>query len=154
MVEWLSNLSRYRRRGSLSLCKTIWPPPYTCTALRYLDTDNAARARRAQDYDQALRGTQISVPKRRPDVTHVYHLYVIRCSERDELQTWLRARGVRALTHYPVPVHLQPAHGGRLQGRDKLPETERVAREVLSLPMFPEFVETELQTVIEAIRRF
>jgi dTDP-4-amino-4,6-dideoxygalactose transaminase len=115
--------------------------------LRYLDADNTVRARRAQDYDQALQGTQLSLPKRRSDVTHVYHLYVIRCSERDELQTWLKARGVGALIHYPVPIHLQPAYQGRLHGGDNLPETERAARQVLSLPMYPELSETELQII-------
>ena len=122
--------------------------------LRYLDADNVARARRAQDYDQALRGTRLVAPKRRTDATHVYHLYVVRCSERDELQTWLKARGVGALIHYPVPIHLQPAYQGRLRGGDNLPVTERAAREVLSLPMYPELSETELQMVVGAIQSF
>ena len=122
--------------------------------LRYLDTDNTSRARRAQDYDRALADTRLTLPKQRPDATHVYHLYVVRCSERDELQAWLKAHGVGALIHYPVPIHLQPAYRGRLRGRDHLPETERAAREVLSLPIIPELDETELQTVIKAIRRF
>jgi len=122
--------------------------------LRYLDTDNAARARRAQDYHQALRGTQLSAPKRRSDATHVYHLYVIRCSERDELQTWLKARGVGTLIHYPVPIHLQPAYRGRLRGGDNLPETERAAHQVLSLPMYPELSELELQMVAGTVQSF
>lgn len=122
--------------------------------LRYLDADNTARARRAQDYDQALRGIQVTASKRRSDATHVYHLYVIRCSERDELQTWLKARGVGALIHYPVPIHLQPAYQGRLRGGDNLPETERAARQVLSLPMYPELSQTELQMVVGAVQSF
>ena len=120
--------------------------------LRYLDADNAARVRRVQDYDQALQGTQLTTPKRRSDATHVYHLYVIRCSERDELQTWLKARGVSALIHYPVPIHLQPAYRGRLRSGDNLPETERAARQVLSLPIYPELSEIELQAVAGAVQ--
>lgn len=122
--------------------------------LRYLDADNAARARRAQDYDQALRGIQVITPKRRPDATHVYHLYVICCAERDELQTWLKARGVGALIHYPVPIHLQPAYKGRLRGADALLETERAAREVLSLPMYPELAADEAAQVITTVQAF
>lgn len=122
--------------------------------LRYLDADNAARSRRAQDYDETLKSTQLIAPKRRPDATHVYHLYVIRCSDRDKLQNWLKSRDVGALIHYPVPIHLQPAYRGRLRDSDKLPETEWAAREVLSLPMFPELGENEVQTVIEAINAF
>jgi dTDP-4-amino-4,6-dideoxygalactose transaminase len=122
--------------------------------LRYLDTDNATRARQAQDYDQALRGTQLTTPKRRLDATHVYHLYVSRCSERDGLQTWLKARGVGAFIHYAVPIHLQPAYQGRLRGRDDLPETERAACQVLSLPIYPELSEMELQRVTETVLSF
>jgi len=122
--------------------------------LRYLDADNAARARRAQDYDQALRGIRLTTPKRRSDATHVYHLYVIRCSERDELQTWLKAGGVGVLIHYAVPIHLQPAYQRRLRGGDNLPETERAARQVLSLPMYPELSEMELQMVAKAVQSF
>jgi len=122
--------------------------------LRYLDADNAARARLAAVYDDALVGMGLVVAKRRPDTRHVYHLYVIRCSERDELCTFLKSRGVGVLIHYPVPVHLQPTYRGRLRGGDSLPETEQAAREVLSLPMYPELAETEQRTVIETIRTF
>jgi dTDP-4-amino-4,6-dideoxygalactose transaminase len=88
------------------------------------------------------------------DATHVYHLYVIRCSERNELQTHLKAQGVGALIHYPVPVHLQPAYKGRLRGTDALIETERAARDVLSLPMYPELAASESEQVITAVQAF
>jgi len=122
--------------------------------LRYLDADNAARVRLAAVYRENLAGMLLVTPKCRADATHVFHLYVVRSRERDELQTFLQARGVGALVHYPVPVHLQPAYQGRLRGSDKLPETERAAREVLSLPMFPELGETEVETVIATIQAF
>jgi dTDP-4-amino-4,6-dideoxygalactose transaminase len=122
--------------------------------LRYLDADNAARARLAAEYEDDLADTALDTSKCRADATHVFHLYVVRSRERNELQTFLQARGVGALIHYPVPVHLQPAYQGRLQGGDKLPETERAAREVLSLPMFPELGESEVQMVIATIQAF
>ncbi len=122
--------------------------------LRYLDADNAARTRLAECYDLELAHTRLTLPKHRPDAAHVYHLYVVRSPRRDELQTFLKSRGVGALVHYPVPVHQQPAYRGRLRGGDRLPETERAAREVLSLPLYPELSEAERRIVIEAIKAF
>ncbi len=122
--------------------------------LRHLDADNAARARLAEKYDEQLANTGLTLPTGRPEATHAYHLYVVRTARRDELQTFLKARGVGALVHYPVPVHLQPAYAGRLPGSADLPETERAAREVLSLPMYPELTEAEQQVVVEAVRAF
>ena len=85
---------------------------------------------------------------------HVYHLYVVRAERRDALQVFLKERGIVSLIHYPVPVHLQPAYRGRLGDVGSLPETERAAREVLSLPMFPELTETEVHQVADTLREF
>ena len=94
------------------------------------------------------------LPDQRADAEHVYHLYVVRAPRRDELQAHLKAIGVLALVHYPVPVHLQPAYAGRLRGGASLPVTERAAREVLSLPMYPELTERQLQEVVDGVRQF
>jgi dTDP-4-amino-4,6-dideoxygalactose transaminase len=122
--------------------------------LPYLDGDNARRADLADEYDEHLAGLDLVLPRRRPDTQHVFHLYVVRSPRRDELQTYLKSRGIGALVHYPVPVHLQPAYHNRLRGSDNLPETERAAREVLSLPMYPELAQEQLQTVVSEIRTF
>lgn len=122
--------------------------------LRYLDADNVARANIASKYDHALEGLGIVTPKRRQKATHVYHLYVIRSKKRDEMQAFLKARGVSALIHYPVPVHLQPAYLYRLNRRDDLLETEKAAREVLSLPIYPELPDKEFKTVVEIVKYY
>jgi dTDP-4-amino-4,6-dideoxygalactose transaminase len=122
--------------------------------LGHLDADNAARRRIAARYDQALRGLDLQRPAQRPGATHVYHLYVVRAPCRAELQAFLRERGVGALVHYPVPIHLQPAYRGRLIGASALPETERAAQVVLSLPMYPELPPAELESSIAAVRAF
>ena len=122
--------------------------------LRYLDEDNRARAGLAALYDSMLDGCSLRLPRRRPDAQHVYHLYVVRSSQRDELQAHLRSAGVSALVHYPVPVHLQPAYRGRLRGGDALPVTERASREVLSLPIYPELPENDVRMVVDGIRSF
>ena len=122
--------------------------------LRHLDEDNRTRARLAASYDAMLGGCGLALPRRRPDSQHVYHLYVVRSSRRDELQAHLQSVGVSALVHYPVPVHLQPAYLDRLRGHDALPETERASREVLSLPMYPELTDEQCGHVVGSVRSF
>lgn len=122
--------------------------------LSHLDTDNQARQALAGKYNTALKDCGIGIPKTRPDIEHAYHLYVIRSQQRNELQSFLRSKGVGALVHYPVPVHRQPAYLGRLPGSEKLPETERAAREILSLPIYPELTEEQLQKVVDEIHEF
>lgn len=122
--------------------------------LRHLDADNAARARLADLYADALAGLSLTVPPLGAQRTHAYHLYVIRSAHRDQLRAFLKEHAVGALVHYPVPVHQQPAYQNRLPGSAALPETERAAREVLSLPLYPELSPAEVRTVVDIIRLF
>ncbi len=122
--------------------------------LRHLEADNRRRAEIAARYDAGLAGTAVRPPKVRPGATHVYHLYVVRSGRREELRAFLARRGVGTAVHYPVPVHLQPAYRGRVRVAGSLAETERAAREVLSLPIYPELTDGEVATVIESIRAF
>jgi len=121
--------------------------------LRHLDDDNRRRRSIASAYTEGLRGTTLTLPATPPDSEHAFHLYVVRSARRDRLARFLHERGVGTLVHYPVPAHLQPAYRDRL-GRRPLPETERAAREVLSLPMYPELRDDEVQQVIAAIHDF
>lgn len=123
--------------------------------LRYLDSDNSKRLRLATVYSRELASVaNITLPRERQGSTHVYHLYVIRSQQRSKLQGFLKSRGVGALVHYPVPVHLQPAYEHRLYADISLIETERASREVLSLPMYPELREEDAKTVVECIKEF
>ena len=123
--------------------------------LRYLDEDNGKRAAVAALYDKGLAGLRgLILPACRADSHHVYHLYVVRSVVRDELQSFLASKGVGSLVHYPVPVHLQPAYSGRLARGAELAETERAAKEVLSLPMYPELPGPDVGKVIEAAAAF
>jgi len=119
-----------------------------------LDADNARRRYLASMYDELLTGSSVVAPKAMSYGQHAYHLYVVRSARRDELQAFLKERGIGALIHYPVPIHLQPAYRGRLGDVDSLPETERAAHEILSLPMFPELSEDEIRQVADAVRAF
>jgi len=119
--------------------------------LRYLDEENAKRRERAKLYNELLAGTPLCLPQVQPDAEHVYHQYVVRTTRRDELHQYLRSLGIATHIHYPVPVHLQPAYRGRLGNIGLLPQTERIAQEILSLPMFAELSIDQVHTVAEAI---
>src|SRR5579872_635218 len=110
--------------------------------LTMLEAENQRRRDIAAAYDKGLAGLPLTLPGRLEHATHVFHQYVIQTPHRDALQQALRERGIGTNIHYPVPVHLQRAYQGRLAiGPSGLPETERAAREVLSLPMFPQLAE-------------
>jgi dTDP-4-amino-4,6-dideoxygalactose transaminase len=121
--------------------------------LRHLDEDNDKRRQLAASYDEQLAGV-VTLPAEPVNTRHVYHLYVIRHPQRDALMQFLRERGIGTAIHYPVPIHLQPAYRGRLGDASSLPETERAAREIVSLPMYPELSEKDVGTVAQAIREF
>lgn len=122
--------------------------------LRTLDADNNRRAKIASLYDKGLEGTGVIIPPRRENTSHVYHLYVIRTKQRDNLKQFLSEKEIGTGIHYPVPVHLQTAYVGTLKGADHLAITEKAANEILSLPMYPELTESDANKVIEAIREF
>ena len=119
--------------------------------LSHLDRQNARRSAIAAAYDAALAGGPLHAPRPRDDVSHVYHLYVTRSGQRDRFQGMLRERGVGTGIHYPVPVHCQPAYAGRVAlGPSGCPETEIAAKEILSLPIYPEMTDPEVETVCAA----
>lgn len=121
--------------------------------LAALDADNGRRAALADAYDRGLAGLALELPRRRAGATHVFHQYVVRSPRRDALRQALAARGVGTNIHYPVPVHLQPAYRGRVAiDPSGLGESERAAREVLSLPLYPQLAEAALAETVAALR--
>ncbi|MFN0108024.1 MAG: DegT/DnrJ/EryC1/StrS family aminotransferase [Blastocatellia bacterium] len=119
--------------------------------LKALDAENARRRQIAAAYDEGLKSTGLALPKCVGDVSHVFHQYVVRSGSRDALKDALREKGIGTLIHYPVPVHQQPAYWR--QANAALPETERAAREVLSLPMFPQLTDEQVAQVIEELNQ-
>ena len=124
------------------------------TKLRYLESWTEARIRIAQRYNFAWRGLEAVTPYSRPDVRHVYNQYSIRTEQRDALATFLKARGIAHAIHYPMPLHLQPAFRKFEDPRVALPIAEAVCKEIISLPIFPEMEDAEIQTVISALHEF
>jgi hypothetical protein len=117
------------------------------TKLAYLDAAIERRRSLASRYSESLRGRGLRLPEEAVGARHAFHLYVVRTSERERLIAQLAARGVGTAVHYPVPVHRQPAYAARLR-RGPLPVTDRVAGEVLSLPLYPELSHSEATAVI------
>jgi dTDP-4-amino-4,6-dideoxygalactose transaminase len=123
--------------------------------LAHLEAGNAARARVAGRYDQALAGVgDLVLPARPAGRDSAWHLYVVRTAQRERLLRHLHAAGIDAGVHYPTPLHLQPAFRHLGHARGDLPVTEAWAAECLSLPIYPELSEAQLDRVIGAVRGF
>lgn len=120
--------------------------------LKYLDAETARRREIAQRYRVGIRHPDIALPAAGDDGTHVWHLFVVRCPARDALQNHLRQHGVQTLVHYPRPPHRQDAFP-ELSGAC-LPLTERLQREVLSLPIGPSLADDAVERVIAACNAF
>jgi dTDP-4-amino-4,6-dideoxygalactose transaminase len=120
--------------------------------LRYLDQWTAARRERAAAYNRLLEGSGITPPREMPYAKHVYHIYAVRSCDRTTLQASLQAKGIHTGLHYPIPVHLQPAHRDLGYREGQLPHSESAAREVLSLPLYPEMPMEQLEEVAGAVR--
>jgi dTDP-4-amino-4,6-dideoxygalactose transaminase len=119
--------------------------------LRHLEAWTEQRRRVASWYAGALDPETVRVPKDRPGCRHVYHVYVVRSETRDELRDALTRQGIQTGIHYPIPVHLQPAHADLGHHAGDFPIAEAAAREVLSLPIFPEMTRDQVETVAAVV---
>jgi dTDP-4-amino-4,6-dideoxygalactose transaminase len=120
--------------------------------LKYIESDTAARRHVANRYLQGIRNARIRLPHVTAEEAHVWHLFVVRCDDRDSLQQHLAAQGIDTLIHYPVPPHKQPAYA-RLNDLS-LPCTEELHRTVLSLPISPTLDEAAIDCVIAACNSY
>jgi dTDP-4-amino-4,6-dideoxygalactose transaminase len=125
--------------------------------LRHLDSWKAARQANAARYDPLLAGVKgVSTPQAAPEAEHVYHQYTIRisgASMRDRVQKALADEDIASMIYYPVPLHLQPMFAGLGYKPGSLPIAERVATEVLSLPIYPELSAEQIERVAAAVSR-
>ncbi len=119
--------------------------------LPYLDQWIGSRRKLAALYNKLLAGSEVVIPIEPPGYRHVYHLYVIRSKNRDALQAYLKERGIGTAIHYPNPVHLQPFYLKSEDKRGKFPISEKACTEILSLPMYPELAEEQVESVASEI---
>jgi len=120
--------------------------------LPHLDKWNRDRQRNAALYTKLLKDADVVTPVVNPDMTHVFHLYVIRTNHRDGLVKYLQEREIQTGIHYPVPPHLQKAYAYLGYGPGDFPVTEKYAREIISLPMYPEMKDSMIEYVVEKIK--
>ncbi|TET21260.1 MAG: DegT/DnrJ/EryC1/StrS family aminotransferase [Candidatus Stahlbacteria bacterium] len=121
--------------------------------LNHIETYNRKRADNAAAYNDGLKDV-VKVPVTHPDCNHIYHQYTIRTPKRDELKAFLNEADIGVGIHYPYPLHRQPVLSYLGLGEGSFPESEAAAREVMSLPCYPELTEEQRSWVIARIREF
>jgi dTDP-4-amino-4,6-dideoxygalactose transaminase len=123
--------------------------------LKHLDSWVNRRRELAKHYHKLLQGVkEVSYPVELSGAKHSYHLFVIRTSKRDELQQYLKEKGILCGIHYPLPIHWQEAYARLGYKKGSFPVAEKYSQEILSLPMFPELTEKEVERVCDAIKSF
>jgi dTDP-4-amino-4,6-dideoxygalactose transaminase len=120
--------------------------------LRYMEEWTESRRSRADLYRQLLHDTDARPPAERPGSRHVYHIFAVRLAQREAWRARLTEAGVQTGVHYPIPVHLQPAYADLGYGRGDFPVSETLADQVLSLPIYPELTDAQVETVAGVIR--
>jgi dTDP-4-amino-4,6-dideoxygalactose transaminase len=120
---------------------------------RRIDDYNESRRKNAALYNKHLNAPGIQTPIESGDSKHVYHQYTIRLKDRDAVKKRLDENKMSSMIYYPVPLHLQAAYKELGIGPGSLPVSEQAAREVLSLPMYPELTGDQIKTVAEAVKK-
>ena len=120
--------------------------------LKHLDKWNNIRRKIAEKYDKEIINDQIMKPIETRNGKHVYHQYAIQTQQRDKLIKHLENNKIQTLIHYPVPVHLQKAY--KQYSNVSLPVTEKVAQNILSIPIHPWLTKQEITTIIGALNSF
>jgi dTDP-4-amino-4,6-dideoxygalactose transaminase len=122
--------------------------------LKYLEKWTNERRRVARRYNELLEETPLQLPRETDDAESAWHLYVVRYPRRDELKKHLEENQVGCALHYPLPLHLQKAYAHLGHKEGDFPIAEKAARECLSLPIYPEMTEGQIQRVVEVVEAF
>jgi dTDP-4-amino-4,6-dideoxygalactose transaminase len=122
--------------------------------LRYLEQGNEQRRAAAATYNRLLQDADVILPTERPGLSHVYHLYVVQHPQRDELMAHLQQAGVQCGIHYPTPIHMIPTFESARTVPAGAPVSCHLAKQILSLPMYPELTDEAIANVSDAVRSF
>jgi dTDP-4-amino-4,6-dideoxygalactose transaminase len=121
--------------------------------LRHLDERNLLRRQRASLYNEGFADLDdVATPLEADYARHVYHVYAVRVRERDRIRRSLEAKGIGCGVHYPIPIHLQEAWRNLGYSEGAFPVAENLAQEFISLPMFPELTEEQIEYVVRCMR--
>ena len=122
--------------------------------LRYLDKWNARRIYISENYHRAISSERIRCPLTVSGTKHVMHLFVIECAERLSLMNFLKSNKIDTGFHYPLPIHLQPAYQHRIKGCNELSVTEQFYKENLTLPLYPELTDSQVEKICGSIQKW
>ena len=122
--------------------------------LKYLNQWTRERQRVAKRYSELLKGTPLQLPREAGFADSVWHLYVVRHPRRDELKKFLEDNGVGCAVHYPIPLHLQKAYAHLGHKAGDFPVSEKAAQQCLSLPIYPELTDKQIERVVEVVKNF
>jgi dTDP-4-amino-4,6-dideoxygalactose transaminase len=122
--------------------------------MKYLERWTRERRRVAHRYNELLADTPLQLPREADYAQSAWHLYVVRHPRRDDLKKYLEANGVGCGLHYPVPLHLQKCYAQLGYKEGNFPVAEKTARDCLSLPIYPEMTEEQIQRVVEVVQEF
>jgi dTDP-4-amino-4,6-dideoxygalactose transaminase len=122
--------------------------------LKYLDQWNRRRRAIAAKYDSLFQDTVFITPHMLASVESVYHVYLIQVSKRDELLDYLKKNGIHAGIHYPIPLHLQKANKDLGYKKGDFPNTEKYSKKIISLPIYPELTDEEIEYIASKVKKF
>ena len=123
--------------------------------LRYLNKWNEERRRIAQRYLAEIQNRLIKLPLPSTDTfEHIYHVFAVRCEERDTLEKYLSSHGIETVKHYPTPIHMQKAYEDLGIRQGELPMAEEISRTILSIPMYYGMAEEEIGLVVDVLNGF
>jgi dTDP-4-amino-4,6-dideoxygalactose transaminase len=119
--------------------------------LRYLSQGNVCRRKIAERYCMAIDNGGVIPPAHIKHTLHAMHLFVVQCPQRDALQKFLKDKGISTAIHYPKAIHQQPAYAARIRGSTNLPCTENLYKSILTLPMYPELTDSQVENICSAL---
>lgn len=127
---------------------------FLAAKLPHLERMNVERRRIAKMYTEGIKNPKVAIPYVLPDCTPVWHIYGIRCKERDTLEKYLNGKGIGTNKHYPIPMHMQECYKDLNIPQGALPIAEEISSTELSIPMYYGMIDEEIQFVIDAINEF
>ena len=122
--------------------------------IKHIEKWTEQRIQNSKIYEKLLPEQDIILPYNSPKSRHVYHLYAVRVKKRDQLKQFLMNKGITTGIHYPIPLHAQPAYNWLKYKKDDFPASNRICSEILSLPMYPELTENQIEFIAKQIKNF
>jgi dTDP-4-amino-4,6-dideoxygalactose transaminase len=122
--------------------------------LAHLEDDNIRRRRIGKHYSQSIKGSDLRYPEQIPETLHAMHLFVVESNHRELFAAYMKKSGIGTAVHYPVAIHNQPAYRDRIRGCNQLQQTDDLYEKIVSLPMYPELTDHQVDRICTAIKNY